>query len=56
MTNEGNNLEHLEKYSFTGQKKFKSEAVTGSKQNQMVSSAAGLTVLMQYSPNQGLLM
>ena len=31
-------------------------AVTGCKQSQMVSSAAGLTVLMQYSPTWGLLM
>ena len=33
--------------------KFKFGAVTGSKQNQMVSSAAGLTELTQYSTAQG---
>ena len=32
-------------------KNFQNLTVTGSKQNQMVSSAAGPTVLMQYSPN-----
>ena len=37
-------------------KKFKFGAVAECKQNQMLSSAAGLTVLMQYPQTQGLLM
>ena len=45
-----------QEHSVSRPKEIQNLAVTGSKQNQMVSSAVGPTVLMQYSPNQGLLM
>ena len=50
------NLEEVYNAQLSLPKNIQNLTVTGSKQNQMVSSAAGPTVLMQYSPNQGLLM
>ena len=50
------NLEEVYNAQLSLPKNIQNLTVTGSKQNQMVSSVAESTVLMQYSPNQGLLM